>query len=85
MIPPDARPIAPGYVITDAGDVWSLGGTVPGKAGSTRTLQARRLKPDAGGRVTLSVNGHTARYSVARLLRDHWPEPICAVRSRRPR
>ncbi|MCV7221528.1 hypothetical protein [Mycolicibacterium elephantis] len=65
---------APAYLITADGEVWSRPRTVAGKAGSLRVLQARRLKPDGAGRVSLRIDGATVRMPVAALFRRYWPE-----------
>ncbi|MGE2690329.1 hypothetical protein [Mycolicibacterium pulveris] len=65
---------APAYVITASGEVWSRPRTVAGKAGSVRVLQARQLKPDSAGRVSLRIDGATVRVAVAALYRRYWPE-----------
>jgi hypothetical protein len=64
----------PAYVITDDGEVWSRLRTTAGKSGSVRTLQPHRIKPDAGGRVSLSQHGVVERYGVDWLFRRYWPE-----------
>lgn len=62
---PDGSLLAPGYILTPAGDVFSLPRTVTGKGGSVRHLAGRWLTPDAKGRVSLRIDGQTVRMSVA--------------------
>jgi len=69
------RPIAEfdGYVINADAVVWSVGRTVKTKGGATRTTAAKRLKPDAKGRVTLRRDGISHRFVATELASQHFP------------
>lgn len=70
------RPIQefPDYQIGIDRHVWSIPRQRPGKSGSLRTLQGRRLKPDAANRVWLNREGTRERHNVDDLFRQHFPE-----------
>jgi hypothetical protein len=72
------RPI-PGHTAYRIGrdrDVWSVPKRVAAKAGSTRLVASRRLKPDDKDRVWLSDCGQKTRVHVSELFREVWPELV---------